>query len=126
MKRTFAVLLLFTTISGMLLFKSCVMDRPSEADFNSFTQKFEMVKKGMTRQQVKGMLGETDFRYDDARGLSMDNLTQWVYIKYRKDSTPVVIFDYKTNMVEEVKYYDADDLCHFDNTLDNIACRIMW
>jgi hypothetical protein len=65
---------------------------------SEFEKKFNQVEVGMTRKQVKSILGETNYRPSGSEKESMEELVVWAYPKYRriedgKWRVPAVFFE---------------------------------
>lgn len=131
MKHLLKVLTLSLLVALIIIgFKSCVLDKPTTEQRVEFEKNFARVEIGMTKKQVKSLLGETSFRLHNEKGKSMEEISIWIYDSYRSSLTPIVYFDPKTNRVSESDLSDEDNVCGNidikDTLLAQELCRIYF
>jgi hypothetical protein len=91
------------------------------SQISEFEKKFDQVKVGMTRKQVKSILGETNYRPNGSEKESMENLVVWAYPKYGriedgKWSVPAVFFESHKNVSRTE--FSASTLEIYDKSCD--------
>jgi hypothetical protein len=88
-------------------FKS-ISDRIKILEIAEFETRFEKVKEGMTKKQVKDILGDTSYRADGQWWLSLEESSIWGYTKYSptRRHAPVVHFKSGTDKVAHTNFYE--------------------
>jgi hypothetical protein len=88
-------------------FKS-ISDRIKNLEIAEFETRFEKVKEGMKKEQVKDILGDTSYRSDGQWWLSLEESSIWGYTKYShtRRYAPVVYFNSRTDKVAHTKLHE--------------------
>jgi hypothetical protein len=87
--------------------KSIISDTPSTQQIAEFEKKFELIKVGMTKKEVKELLGETSYRIKSEQGKAMEEISVWAYTRYGDSEgnvKPAIFFDLGTDKVKASAY----------------------
>jgi outer membrane protein assembly factor BamE (lipoprotein component of BamABCDE complex) len=130
MKRFLGIssVLLLTAIL-LFAFSVDIFGSASDEKIEIFHANRQKIKKGMTKQQVKELLGTERNFFTFAAGKQMKDMDVWTYTPSRSGGIIKVFFD-KNNQVKEFTIYgdeDDDSSCLiYKNSLVSYLCYILY